>query len=442
MGEFINQNVIPVIMKFVNSKPIMALRDGLVATMALTIVGSLFLLIANFPINAVTEFMKESGAALYLNQAYESTFNIISIAAATCIGYAYVKNEGFEGIGAGIISMSVFFIIQKHQVIDPNNPENIISGVINKEWTAGKGMVGAIIVGLLVGFCYATCMKKNIRIKLPEMVPEGVANSFNAIIPGFFAITAATVIFTILDKLGTDLLNLIYTILQTPLETGINSVPGMLLMAIFGPFLWWFGIHGSTIVGGVLGPLLQANYLHNQALVDKGVELTVANGGRIVTQQFLDQFITVTGAGITIGLLVYMTFFAKSEQFKNLGKLSLVPGLFNINEPILFATPIVMNPFMAIPFILTPVLSACIQYFAIYTGLTPMYTAITVPWTTPPIISGFLIGGIRTMLLQAFILVLTFFTYLPFARKLDKINYKEEQGLSQKEITEEMKEEE
>ena len=114
--------------------------------------------------------------------------------------------------------------------------------------------------------------------------------------------------------------------------------------------------------------LLQANSLANQAIIDSGVELTIANGGHIVTQQFYDQFINITGAGITIGLVMYMFFFAKSKQLKALGKVGIIPAIFGINEPVLFGTPIVMNPMLAIPFIGMPVIACLIQYFALYTG--------------------------------------------------------------------------
>ena len=151
-----------------------------------------------------------------------------------------------------------------------------------------------------------------------------------------------------------------------------------------------------------------------------------------MTQQLLAQFMTVTGAGMTIGIVVYMAFFAKSAQFKDLGKLSLAPAVFNINEPILFATPIVMNPIMMVPFFVTPMLSAILTWTAIRVGLIPMFPGTLVPWTTPPLISGLLVGGWKTALWQALMLLMTFFTYLPFIRKQDHLNYASEQGATTK----------
>lgn len=177
-----------------------------------------------------------------------------------------------------------------------------------------------------------------------------------------------------------------------------------------------------------MGSLLQSNSLANQAILDAGLELTIENGGRIVTQQFIDQFMTVTGAGLTIGLVIYMIFFAKSVQCKELGKLGGVPGLFNINEPILFGLPIVLNPFLLLPFILMPVISGIILYFCMSIGLVPLFSGVMVPWTTPPIISGFLVGGWKMALLQTAILTLSFFVYLPFIKKIDRMNYEAEKA--------------
>lgn len=173
--------------------------------------------------------------------------------------------------------------------------------------------------------------------------------------------------------------------------------------------------------------LLTANSLENQAILDSGLELTLENGGHIVTQQFYDQFINVTGAGITIGLAIFLCFFAKSKQLKTLGKVEIVPAFFGINEPILFGIPIVMNPMMAVPFIAMPLISCVIQYFALYTGICPLYAATQVPWTCPPIISGFLVGGWKSALLQIVIFIISFFVYLPFIRKIDNIDLEQEQ---------------
>ena len=427
MQEFFNNKVIPAIMKFVSLKAVVALKDGLLYTMPLTIVGSVFLLLANFPIQAVVNWLDSMGWIDPLNQAYGATFNIIALIGVIGIAYKYVKNEGYEALNAGVLAAVTFILTTDSFVVTESG--EIVSNVINKTWTAGQGMISAIIIGLLVGWIYSWFMKNDIRIKMPAGVPEGVANSFTALIPGFVIVTGATLIYSFFKfVLDTTFIEAVYAFIQTPLQGLTDSLGGVIVMTLMIPFLWFFGIHGSTIVGGIIGSVLTANSLANQAILDSGMALTIENGGRIVTQQFLDQFINVTGAGMTIGLVIYMIFFAKSAQCKELGRLGGVPGLFNINEPILFGTPIVMNPFLAIPFIAMPVISGLILYFSIAVGLVPMFGGVMVPWTTPPIVSGFLVGGWKMAVLQTFILALSFFVYLPFIRKIDKMNLQAEKG--------------
>ena len=427
MKDFLNDKLVPQIMRFVNTKAMQALKNGLLYSMPMMMIGALFLLITNFPIPKFTAALESSGITLILNQATNSTFSIIALIAAVGIGYTYVKNEGYNGLPAGVISLSVYLIMQPGAVIAADGSS---VGAILKTWTGGQGMVAAIISGLIVGWIYSIFMKKNITIKMPDGVPEGVMNAFVALIPGAVIIVGATIIFAVFELvLKTTPIEWIYSVLQIPLQGLTDSFGGVLAMGFVIPFFWFFGIHGSTLIGdGIMGPLLLANSSDNQAILDSGIQLTIANGGHIVTKQFLDQFITVTGSGITIGLVVFMVFFAKSKQLKEIGKLGLIPSFFNVNEPVLFGTPIVLNPVLAVPFMIMPILSGAIEYFALYFGLCPLYGGVIIPWTTPPIISGFLVGGWRTALLQVVILVLSFFVYLPFIKSVDKKNMKQEQA--------------
>ncbi|MGO3913974.1 PTS sugar transporter subunit IIC [Enterococcus viikkiensis] len=434
MNQWINEKLLPPILKFVNTKAITALRNGMLYTMPFTIVGSVFLLLANFPVPAVSEWVTNSGLDVYFNEAYGASFAIMSIFAVMGIANSYVKEEGFEGLPAGMISLVVFLLTQ-HSTATNADTKAMVSNVIDKTWTGGQGMISAILVGLFVGWAYSWFLKRDIRIKLPEQVPANVANSFTALIPAAVITTFSLVVYILFDKVfNTTVVEAIYKVIQTPMQGVTDTFGGAMMLGFLVPFLWFFGVHGSTLVGGIMGPILQANSLQNTTILNSGKELTVANGGHIVTQQFLDQFMTVTGAGMTIGIVMFMVMFAKSAQFKQLGRLALLPAFFNINEPILFATPIVMNPIMAVPFILTPMVSGVVTYFSLYTGLVPLFTAVQVPWATPPIISGFLVGGWRTAVLQAFVLTLGFFIYLPFVRKVDSLNYLQEQGESVEQI--------
>ena len=430
MGGFINEKILPKVMAFVNTKPVQALKDGMVLSMPMLIVGSAFLIFANLPIQAAADALAAAGITDILNQAYGATFSISAMIAVIGIAYNYAKQEKQEPLSGGILALCTFLLLQPASIASASG--DVVGNIIDKTWAGGQGMIGAIIVGLVVGKVYSWFLKKDIRIKMPAGVPVGVANAFSALIPGAVVIAAATLILGIFT-LGfhQTAMEAIYTMIQTPLQGLTDSLGGVIIYAFLVSFLWFFGVHGSTICSGIMSGLFQANFLENQAILDKGLELTVANGGHIVTQQFIDQFITVTGSGVTIGIVIYMFTIAKSQQLKGLGRLEIGPALFNINEPILFGLPIVMNPLMAVPFIATPVVIGIVQYFALATGLCPLYKGIVVPWTTPPIISGFLVGDWRTALLQVVCMVISFFIYLPFVRKIDVMNVANEKAAAE-----------
>ncbi len=430
LQDSLNEKVIPIVMKFVNLKGVIALKDGILYTLPLTLIGSVFLLLAQLPYQPLNDWLAVTLGAGWTDplwKAYGATFNIMALMGTMGIAYIYTKNEGHEAFSAAVIAFVVFVLTTSSSVATKGG--ETVGDVIPTAWCGGKGMVTAIIIGLIVGAVYSWFMKKKITIKMPAGVPQGVANSFAALIPAAVIILGATVVFSVFHwGLQTTLIEFIYKVIQTPLQGMTDSLGGVLFMGFAIPFLWWFGVHGSTIVGGIMGSLLTSNTLDNAAIITSGKELTIANGAHIVTQQFLDQFMTVTGAGMTIGFVTAMLVFSKSAQCKQLGRLGILPAVFNINEPITFGTPIVMNPFMAIPFIITPMLSGLILYFAIATGLVPPFGGVMVPWTTPPVISGLLVGGVRTAILQLLVLVMSFFIYFPFFKKIDGINYKNEQA--------------
>ena len=426
----LNETVIPAVMKFVNLKPVVALKDGILFILPLTLIGSVFLLLAQIPYQPFNDWMASMLSSNWtepLMQAYGASFKIIALVATMAIAYVYTKNEGHEPFSAGVISLVVFLLTTNSYVTLESGEK--VSEVIPKAWTGGEGMVTAIIIGLLVGMIYSWFLRKNITIKMPAGVPQGVANSFAALIPGAVIIVGATIIYTIFKYgLNTTFIEWIYKMIQTPLQGLSDSLGGVIVMCFLIPSLWWFGVHGSTIVGGVMDGILITNATSNQAIIDSGLPLTIENGGRIVTQQFKDCVVNLSGAGATIGLVICMLFLAKSAQSKQLGKLAIVPACFNINEPVIFGTPIVMNPFMAIPFIATPVVIGVLQYLAISMGLIPLYTGVVVPWTTPPIISGFLTGGWRTALFQVVVIAISTAIYFPFFKKVDNMNYENEKS--------------
>lgn len=424
-------------MKFVNTKAIQALRDGMLLSLPFIMVGSVFLLLASFPVPAVADWMNKTGLTHFWNQAYDASFGIVAIFAVVGIAYTWAKNEHVDPLPAGMTAFVGFLIIMNpttpvmdgsKTVISAAKAPTLLTGFIDRTWLGGQGMIAAIIIGMITGWIYSWFIKKKITIKLPDQVPPAVAGSFVALIPAAVLTCLWLAVYAGFDKLaGTTMTEWIYHTIQTPLQGLSDSFGGILVMTILVPFFWFFGVHGSTLVGGIVGPILGANALQNAEIFKKYGYVDAAHGGHIVIQGLFDQFSTVTGAGMTLGLVVFMTFFARSQQMKGIGKLALIPGIFNINEPVLFGVPLVLNPVLALPFFLMPPLSAGSTYLLIKAGILPYLNGVQVPWTTPPVISGFLIGGWKVAVWQAIILIISFFIYLPFARKYDTVLYMQEQ---------------
>jgi PTS system cellobiose-specific IIC component len=420
--------LLPSVLKFVNSKPVTAIKEGFMLTMPLTIIGSLFLLLAFIPIDGYGEMMTNTFGAQWnkpLFQVVGATFDILALVGTFGVAFTYVKKEGHNGINAGVLAIVSMLIVINAFVTTESGEQ--IGGVIPKTFLGGKGMIAAIIIGLSVGWIYSQVLNRNWYIKLPDSVPEGVSNAFKSLIPGFIIITLAFTTYVIFDvAFQQTFIESIYVVVQTPLQSMSDSFFGAVAIAVLISLFWWCGVHGPVIVMGIMGPIVTANALHNQSLLNVGEAMVAGVNAKIVTNQFVDQFITVGGSGLTFGLVCCMVLFARSAQYKQLGRLSIIPGIFNINEPIIFATPIVFNPIMLIPFILAPMTSAIIVYTAINLGFVGPFTAIQVPWTTPMILSGFIVGGWSAALLQVIVFMMTLVVYLPFFKYQDKLAYQSE----------------
>ena len=184
---------------------------------------------------------------------------------------------------------------------------------------------------------------------------------------------------------------------------------------IFLHFFWFFGVNGGSVVGAVFNPILQTLSAENLAAFQAGEALP-----NIISQQFQDLFATFGGAGSTLSLLIAMLLFCRSKRVRELGKLALIPGIFGINEPIIFGLPILLNPLMLIPFMLVPTINIVISYFCMSLGLVPLCSGVAIPWTMPVILSGFLATGWQGAVLQLVLLILGVLLYMPFIKMMDK----------------------
>ncbi|MGX6972446.1 PTS sugar transporter subunit IIC [Vagococcus lutrae] len=421
INQFLEEKMLPVASKLSANKALIAIRDGITLAMPLIIIGSLFMVIASFPVPGWEDWLGKVGVAGYLWKGVDSSFGLIGLIASFGIAYSLTNQYGVDGISSGIVSLSTFITVTPFVTSDAG--AGMPAG-----YMAAKGLFIAIILGLINGYVYQWFINRDIRIKLPETVPSAVSKSFSAIIPGAVLITFWLIVFGLLDAFSLpNLHDVAQVVLGKPLGLLGSNVFGTIIVVALNSLFWFVGIHGGNVVNSVMQPVWIANLDANREAYQAGLELP-----HIFTVAFMDNFIYIGGGGATIGLVLVLGYLARkkktSQQTKVLAPITVVPGLFNINEPTMFGLPVVLNVMLLLPFIVAPIVNVVVAYFAMSTGLVPL-TRTVATWTMPPIISGFLTtGSVRGSLLQIVLIVLDVLLYLPFFLAVEKRFKQEELG--------------
>lgn len=422
--NFIETHLVPVVSKVTNLRYFQALRNGFMVIMPLTIIGSIFMLITDFPLAGYSEFMAGifgSDWASYIEPAYRATFNMMGFMLVGTMAYKLAEGYGLDKISSMILSLVAFVVVTPKSVTTESG--EVVNQVLNMTWLGTQGVITAIIVSIISVEVIRFCVKKNLIIHMPDSVPEMVSQSFSALIPGIILVLLMLIINGICRIFAGSLHELIYAIIQVPLQGLTSSLFAITIVAGLNGFLWWFGIH-PTVVNSIVNPLLIANADANQVL--SGAHNLSLATGKVGTIQMIDQFATIGGAGMTIGLIIAMILVARSSRLKTMSKLAVVPACFNINEPLVFGLPIVFNPLMLIPVAIAPIVSVLIAYVSISIGFMPLFTGVMAPWSTPPIISGFLVAGWQGAVTQVVAIVASVVVYYPFVKALDNQYRKEE----------------
>lgn len=410
------------------------------ASIPFTIVGSMFLVLNVLPQTFTflegffnNTFFRISDLYMLANKA---TMGILALYFCLAIGYEYTKTfideEGLNlnALNGALLSMFAFFMAIPELVL--KDGKMTLISLINKDtkiingWTMADsgvsrlgttGIFTAIIMAFVAVRLYRLCVKKNWVIKMPEAVPEGVSRSFTALIPAFVVAFVVLIINGVFVALGTD----IFKLVAIPFGFVVNltnSWLGILVIYFIIHALWVVGIHGANIIGAFLTPIILTNMQTNL----EGAHIPFAG-------EFQNSFVIIGGSGATLGLCLFIAFLAKSEQLKILGKASIAPGIFNINEPLIFGLPIVYNPYLAIPFFLAPMASASIAYWAIKLQFIKPIIA-QVPWPSPIGLGAFIgtAGDYLAVIVALICGVASFLIWLPFIKAYDKKLVIQEQG--------------
>lgn len=408
-----------------NEVHLRSLRDAFAVIMPLFILAGLAVLTNNvfFPLIV-------SGDALiklqyFGNTIVRGTLSIASLILAPSIGYRLAKNKGYSNpIMPAILSLSALVMTNPETIsLMVANSESMqeVTGGISLANVGTTGMFAGIIVGLLVTELFITLSGiKRLKINLGENIPPAVTASFNSLIPSMLTLGIVGLVATLLFVFfNTDLITLIATMIQEPLRRLNTSLPGILLIYSLGNFLFTLGVHQTVINGTLLDPLMLVNMNENMAAYAAGKEIPY-----ILVDT--NHFGMIGGTGSTLCLLIAILVFSKMKSSKNVASLSTVPGLFNINEPVIFGYPIVFNIPMMIPFVLQPVIGLVIQYIVTSLGLMKQ-VVVMVPWTTPPLVNSYLAtgGDWRAPLWQLLVIVIGVLLYLPFMKISERVQQKQ-----------------
>jgi len=409
--------------KLATNKGFSAISKSLMATMALILVGAVFQIVATIP-TLFGWFSTSDKIYTILYTPYNMTMGSISVFLAFMIAFNYAKAHGLKPLQSGIVSLACFLAVcAPVQSVTLADGSTTMS-VLDFTYLGAQGMFVAIIIAILTVRLTRFCEKHNIVIKMPDVVPPFLADAFSAMLPLLFNMIVWYGIGTALSILtaGQMTLPLLITyILSIPISA-LNSVPGMLIVSIFACLLWTFGIHGTMVVFIALMAVLMQNIGANAA--------AVAAGGQPVfyASLLITSIMTAGGTGNTFGL-VLRGLRCKSEQIRAVSKVALVPGLFGINEPATFGYPIMYNPVLAIPFMLTPLVTMLLVWIGYAIGFfKPAYVLL---FTLLPIGVGEFLGAMawQNLLIPVIGIIVGYFIYFPFIKAYDKQLCEKEQAV-------------
>ena len=424
MFEKLSQYLVPIAGRLNNNRYLTVLRDAFMLSFPLTIFGSIFVVLTNLPF--LNKLMSEAAINNFRDMfgiASSSTMGIMSVFVVFGIGYYLSRSYDVEAIFGGAIAL-VSFLILTPFVLQPEHGQ-AITGVIPIDRLGAKGMFLGMITAFISAEIYRTIVQKNITIKMPPGVPPAVAKSFAALIPAIITLTVFLAINIFVTQIfKTNMHDVIYKAIQAPLVGLGSGIIPTLIAIFFIQILWFFGLHGQIIINSVMDPIWNTLQIENLNAYTHGQPIP-----HIISKPFMEIYtVGMGGTGMTLAVVLTILFFLKSKQMKQVGKLAIGPGIFNVNEPVIFGLPIVMNPLIVVPWVLSPMIVTLVSYFAMKTGLVPPPTGVTVPWTVPIFINGIMAtNSLAGGLLQLVNLAIVFVIWFPFLKIIDRVNVKKEQ---------------
>lgn len=417
------------------NKILSSIKNAFQTFMPLTIAGAVGLLWSNVLVNSSTGLggiFPPIMALEFLNPAFsavfDATISCITLGVTYGIAQEFAEQSGEKGYFPGLVGLSAFLAVTPRSIDALVDGEVVttVSGYATGFFGA-TGLFTGMIMGLLASAIYCKLRTlDSLKIKMPEQVPPGVAKAFEVMVPAIITLIIAGLVGLASDLMfGLPINSVIFTYVQTPMMKIGSSLGGVVVIYTFIMLFWFVGIHGNNMLSAVKETLFTPLILENVEMFNNGVPST-SDEMNIFGMAWLQMFAEFGGSGVTLGLVFSIFIFGRREDNRAIAALSVVPGAFNINETVTFGIPMVLNPILGIPFIIAPTINIIFGYIITLIGFCPKAVLVT-PWTTPPILFGFLTtgGNWRGAVSQFLALVLCTVVYAPFLIAYEKYQNKQ-----------------
>jgi PTS system cellobiose-specific IIC component len=417
-AKSISKKISPILNKIQKSKLANGVSGGMMVAMPVTLFGAFAALFLNLQIPAWKGFIAATGIAYALNVAIMFSTNFLAVVFGLTIASSYAKQYKEDGTVPALLALVCFFIVTPFTTDKAGT-------TLSMYWLGAPGIFSAIIISLISTRIYIYLKQKGITIKMPSTVPPVVSGSFSSLIPGFASIAIFITVSALFAATPFKTMHqFIYNFVQMPLQGVGGNIVSIIILWTFAQVLWFFGIHGTLVIYSVMMPIFAAMDAAQLTAYSAGEALPNITGRAFVS--------TYTMSASAIGFALLMLFAAKSKQYKTLGKLTAVPSLFGISEPLVFGTPLVFNFKFVVPFVFMNAINLTIAYFLTAVGIVPRVAGMTPMSGMPIIFSGLMEGSWKIAVLQVALVGLSTLVWYPFFRKADKEAYELEQNTETK----------
>ncbi|CCJ97995.1 PTS system, cellobiose-specific IIC component [Cronobacter malonaticus 507] len=420
MVHVIENKITPLAGAMGSQRHVVAIRDGFLAALPFMIIGS-FLLVFIFPPFSPDTQIGFCRAWLDISLKYREqlmlpfnlSMGVMTFFISVGIGASLGKHYKLDPIMTGLLAFMAFLLVAAPYK----------DGQISTQYFSGQGIFTALITAIYASEMYAFLKRHNITIRLPKEVPTGVARSFEILIPVVVIVFTLHPLNLLIESTTGMILPEAIMHLLSPLVAASDSLPAILISVLICQILWFAGIHGALIVTGIMNPFWMANLSANQAALAAGAALP-----HTYLQGFWDHYLLIGGVGSTLPL-AFLLLRSRAVHLRTIGKMGVVPSMFNINEPILFGAPVIMNPVFFLPFILVPMVNAVLAWTATKLGWLAQVVSLT-PWTTPaPIGASWAANWAFSPVIMCLIcMVMSALMYYPFVKAYERTLQKQEEA--------------